>query len=165
MLDTILNIISLGIKPLYEKHLEFYQIIEEFRNKLPRPQNEARQLTEEEKSKHPFLHSLQYLTVLDLSTHKVSISEADIDLFYNRLNGFDYRFMLFKDYYQKYTANLNRFSPTADNRNFNLVMVQQVIKNEKLSPIKPIDVLIFHLKWKIKPTSKTYRLFFKINKE
>jgi hypothetical protein len=159
MLDYLLNIITLGIKPIYKKHLEYYKIIEEFRNKLPRPQNEAKKISDEELEKNPVLSSLKYMTVLDLSTHKISISEADIDLFYNKLNSFDYRFMLFKDYYKKYTTNVNRFSPQAENKNFNLVMVQQVLKDDPLHPIKPWDVLVFNLKWNVKFTSRIYVWF------
>jgi hypothetical protein len=155
IINAILNIVTLGLKPVYEKHLE-YKIIEEFRNKLPRPQNEAKAFTEEEKNKHPVLSELKDFTVLDLATHKMSVSEADIDLFYNRLNNFDFRFMLFKDYYKKYTANLNRFHPKAENKDFNLVMIQQVLKNTSIKPIRPLDVLIFQLKWQIKLTSKPY---------
>lgn len=162
ILNTLLNFITIGI---YQKHLNYYKIIEEFRNKLPRPQNEARILTEEEKSKHLSLSSLKYIKVLDLSTHKMSLSEADIDLFYNRLNTFDYRFMLFKDYYKKYTANLIRFTPNAENKNFNLVMVQQVLREDYLNPIKPFDVLIFHLKWETKLTSEIYSWFSKGTKK
>jgi hypothetical protein len=165
MIDTFLNIITIGLKPVYEKHLEYFKIIEEFRNKLPRPQNEAKSLTEEEKSKHPVLSDLKYINVLDLSTHKVTVSEADIDLFYNRLNNFDYRFMLFKDYYKKYTSNLNRFNPKAVNKDFNLVMVQLVLKDNSLKPIKPFDVLIFQLKWEVKLTSKIYIWFLKRTKK
>ena len=31
MIDTFLNIITIGLKPVYEKHLEYFKIIEEFR--------------------------------------------------------------------------------------------------------------------------------------
>lgn len=165
MVNTILNIITIGLKPVYEKHLKYYKIIEEFRNKLPRSQNEAKGLTEEEKSKHPMLSDLKYINVLDLSTHKVSVSEADIDIFYNKLNNFDFRFMLFKDYYKKYTNNLNRFHPKAENKDFNLVMVQQVLKDNPIKPIKPLDVLIFQLKWKVMLTSKPYIWFLKLSKK
>ena len=165
MISTILNIVTLGLKPLYEKHLEFYKIIAEFRNKLPRPQNEATSLSEEEKSKHPMLSELKYINVIDLSTHKVSVNEADIDLFYNKLNNFDFRFMLFQDYYKKYVNNLNRFHPKAENKDFNLVMVQQVLKDNPLKPLKPLDVLFFHLKWKILLTSKPYIWFLNRRKK
>ena len=144
MFDFILNIISLGLKPLYENHLSYYKILEEFRNKLPRQQNEARTLSEEEKSKHLLLSNLKGINVLDLSTHKVTLNEADIDEFYNKLNNFDYRFMLFKDYYRKYTANLNRFSPQAENKNFNLVMVQQILKNNKSNLLNRLMYYFFN---------------------
>ena len=105
------------------------------------------------------------MKVIDLSTHKTSVSKADIDLFYNRLNNFDYRFMLFKNYYKSYTNNLIRFSPKAESKDFNLAMVQLVLSNDSLKPIKPFDVLIFQLKWKVKLTSKVYIWFANRNKK
>ena len=73
--------------------------------------------------------------------------------------------MLFKDYYKNYTSNLNRFNPKAVNKDFNLVMVQLVLKDNSLKPIKPFDVLIFQLKWEVKLTSKIYILFLKRTKK
>ena len=160
----ILNLLTLGVRPVYLKHLEYWKIIEDFSNKLPRQQNEARVIPEAEKREHPVLSALSYMTVLDVSTHKVSLNETDIDLFYNKLNSFDYRLMLFPKYYKNYTANLNRFSPNAENKNFNLVMLQKVLKGS-LYPIKPLDILIFNLKWEVGFTSKIYlwcRRTFKI---
>lgn len=73
----ILNLLTLGVRPVYLKHLEYWKIIEEFNNKLPRQQNEARVIPEAEKRQHPFFSSSEYITVLDVSTHKVSLNEAD----------------------------------------------------------------------------------------
>jgi hypothetical protein len=159
MLDIIFNILSLGLKPLYEKNLSYYKMIREFREKLPRRQNEARKLSEAEKKNSPVLSSLQHFTVVDLSTHKTSLNEADLDMFYNKLESFDYSFMFFKNYYKRYTRNLNRFNPKAQHKNFDLVMLQNVIKDDPIHPLKPFDVLIYHLKWKFKFTSKIYIWF------
>jgi hypothetical protein len=154
MVDFLLNIITLGLKPLYEKHLQYYLIVKEFREKLPRPQNQAREMTEEEKGK--FLgNSGIGIRGLDLSTQKVSVSEGDLDLFYNKLNQFDYSFIIFKKYYRLYTRNLNRFQPKAENRNFDLAMIQLVL-DTNYKPLKPIPVLIYHLKYEYKLTSKVY---------
>ena len=155
MLDQLLNILTLGIKPLYEKNLTYYGIIRDFREKLPRPQNNAKSLSTEERQKMG-LPALQGINVVDLSTFKTSLSESDVDLFYNKLEYFDYSFVLFPNYYRKYTANLMRFKPKAENKNFDLFMVQQVLKEKSLKPLKPLPVLIYHLKWKIKWTSRIY---------
>ena len=159
MFDFILNLLTLGIKPLYEKNLSYYKIIKEFREKLPRQQNEARKLGDKEIKNNPVLTDLQYFTVIDLSTHKTSISEADLDTFYNKLNYFDYSFVFFKKYYKKYTRNLNRFNPRAEHKNFDLAVLQNVLKDDPIRPLKPIDVLIHHLKWEFKFTSKIYVWF------
>lgn len=161
MFDIILNILTLGLKPLYEKNLSYYKIIKVFREKLPRHQNEARKFSEQEKRNNPFFSSLQHFTVIDLSTHRTSLSEAEIDIFYNKLNSFDYNFIIFKKYYKRYTSNLNRFNPKAEHKNFDLAMLQNVIKEDPLHPLKPIDVLLYHLKWKFKFTSKVYVWFLR----
>jgi hypothetical protein len=161
MANILLNILSLGLKPFYEKHLAYYRIIKEFRDKLPRQQNQARTISDEEKDLHPILSGLKYMHVVDLATHKVSVGEADIDRFYNQLNNFDYRFILFKKYYRKFTKNLNRFDPKATNKDFHLVMVQNIIKDDQLHPLKPFDILVYHLKWEYKLTSKIYIWFLK----
>ena len=156
MIDKIFNIITLGTKPVYEKHLNFYRIVNEFRNKLLRTQNLARRLTEEEKSEHQLLSTLKHFNVIDLSIQKISLSESDLDQFYNKLNNYDFSFMLFKEYYKKYIQNLNRFNPKAENKNFDLFMLSQVLKDDPLHPLKPFDVLTYNLKWKVKWSVKIY---------
>jgi hypothetical protein len=159
MLNIILNILTFGLKPIYKKHLSYYEIIKEFREKLPRRQNEARRLTEQEIKNSPILSSLEHFTVVNLGTHKTSLNEADLDIFYNKLGLFDYKYMFFKKYYKSFTRNLNRFNPKAEHGNFDLVMLQNVLKDDPIHPLKPFDVLKYHLKWKIKFTSKIYIWF------
>ena len=158
MIDLVLNIISLGLKPLYERHLMFHQIITDFRNKLPRPQNQAKSLTVKEKEQFPGIKgtSLRNMTVLNVGTHKVSLSESDLDEFYNKLNDFDFDFILFKEYYNQYIRNLNRFNPKAENKNFDLAVLQKAIQADKLRPTKPLPILWFHVKYRYKLTSEPY---------
>ena len=164
MTNLLLNIATLGLKSVYDKHRNFCQLITNFRNKLPRQQNTARKLTDTELESHPGLSGLKYMNVVDLATQKTTVSEADIDQFYNELNHFDFRFMLFPKYYKGIVRNLNRFNPKADNKNFDLFMIQQVLKEDPLHPIKPVDVILFNLKWHFKPTSSTYVWFLKRTK-
>jgi hypothetical protein len=163
MIDLILNIISFGLKPLYEKHLEFHLIISEFRNKLPRPQNQAKILTEADKNKIWWMKdtSLQHISVLNLGTQRVSLTESDLDEFYNKLNNFDFSFILFKKYYKEYIKNLNRFNPVAENKNFELAVLQKAIEANKLRPTKPFPVFWLHIKYRYKLTSKPYMWFRK----
>jgi hypothetical protein len=157
MLDLVLNILTIGLKPLYEKNISYYNLIADFRKKLPRPQNEARQITDEEIDKNPFLpESMKYVNALDLSTHKTSISEQELDFFINTIQHFDYSCMLFKSYYKAYSQNILRFKPTSENGNFDLVMIQLVLKDDPIHPLKPLPVLLYHLKYKIKPFTTVY---------
>src|SRR6266403_581752 len=78
---------------LYKKNNKYYYLTEEFKEKLPRPQNKAQSLTEEQIVKHNFP---RHINIVDVSTHKTTITEKDLDVFYNKLNNFDYSWVLFK---------------------------------------------------------------------
>lgn len=164
MLNQLLNILSLGIKPLYEKNLSYYKIIRDFREKLPRLQNAATPIAEKDREKLG-IPLLMGINVVNLSTFKTSITESEIDQFYNKLEYFDYSFILFPKYYKKITSNLKRFKPNAQDGDFNLFMVQQVLKDNPLKPLKPIPVLFHHLKWEIKWSSRIYIWFLNLTKE
>jgi hypothetical protein len=104
---------------LWKKNNSYYVLIKEFRNKLPRPQMSAKPF----ESKLPF-------TTLNVSTHKTSLTESEIDLFYNSLKYFDYDWIFYKKHYRAHANNLFRFDPKATNKNFDLIMVQQILNNE-----------------------------------
>jgi hypothetical protein len=73
--------------------------------------------------------------------------------------------MLFPEYYKGIVMNINRFNPKAENKNFDLVMVQQVLKDNPFKPIKPIDAIRFNMMWNYKPTSRIYTWFLKRTKK
>lgn len=162
MEKILIYIITLGLKPLYEKNISYYKIVKEFREKLPRQQNQAKNLSTEEIEKNPFLHeSFKYITVVDTSKHKTSISEPEIDLFYNKIDNFNYSFMFFKKHYQAFSRNLRRFNPKAVNGNFDLIVIQSILKDDNSNPLKPFGIFVMYLKWKWKYTSKIYLLYRK----
>ena len=97
MINQFLNILSLGLKPLYERNLTYYKIVQNFREKLPRPQNAASTIKEEERKKIG-LPELKGINVVDLATFKTSISESEIDQFFNKLEYFDYSFIIFSKF-------------------------------------------------------------------
>lgn len=49
-----------------------------------------------------------------------------------------------------------RFNPKSENGNFDLVILQEVLKDNSIHPLKPFDVLIYHIRYKFKLTSKFY---------
>lgn len=154
MIDILLNILTLG----YRKNYSYYKLIDDFRKKLPRPQNEARQITDEEIDGNPLLPNyLKYINALDVSTHKPSVSEQELDLFMNSIQYFDYSWMIFSSYYKAFSKNILRFKPISENGNFDLVMLQLVLKDDRIHPLKPIPVIVYHFKYKIKPFSTIYR--------
>lgn len=144
----------MGLRPLIEKNLAYFKIIKEFREKLPRHQNQAQRLNKEEIIKNEIIpDSFQHISVLNLATHEIHVSESEIDLFYNRLNDFNYSFVLFKNYYKSFTQELNRFNPKSINKNFDIVIVQELLKDNPIHPLKFKDVFIYHIKWKWRLTS------------
>lgn len=165
MIEFVLNVLSLGLIPLYEKHMQFHKIVTDFRNKLPRPQNRSKTLTKEDKAKIWWIKgtSLEHISVLNVEHHKASLTETDLDDFYNRLNNFDYSLILFKNYYKEYVSNLNRFNPVAENKNFELAILQKAMEDNKLRPTKPFPIFWYHVKYKYKMTSKPY-LYFRMKK-
>lgn len=157
-MDLLLNILTLGLKPLYEKHFLFFKIIDEFRNKLPRKQNEAKKMSQKDIVNDLAIKEVaSIMTVLDLSTQKTSLTESDIDDFYNKLNNFNYNFIIFKNYYKKYVGNLNRFNPRAQDNNFHLAILKDLLIEKKSSPLRPIPILIYHLKYRYKLTSWIFK--------
>lgn len=157
-MDALINILTLWLKPLYEKHYLFYSIIVEFRNKLPRVQNEAKKLSAEDLENNLVFKGIsKYSTVINLSTQKVSLTEADIDDFYNKLNNFNYDFILFKKYYRDFVKNLNRFSPKASNTDFDIAILKGLLIEERHRPLRPFPILIYHIKFKYKLTSWIFK--------
>lgn len=157
-MDIILNILTLGLKPLYERHYSFYTILVEFRNKLPRKQNEAHKLTEKELENDIVLKDIsKIMTIIDLSTQKISLTESDIDDFYNKLNNFNYDFIIFKKYYKSIEQNLNRFNPIAENRNFDIAILRSLLIEKESRPLRPYQIMKYHIKYKYKLTSWIFR--------
>jgi len=156
-IDTTVSITIAGITSfiiwfgsfLWKRNNSYYNLIKEFRNKLPRPQMSAK----------PFESNLPFTTI-NVSTHRTSLTESEIDVFYNSLKYFDYSWVLYKRHYRAHANNLFRFDPKATNKNFDLIMVQQILNDETLYRLKPLDILVYHLKYKHKITSKPYLCFF-----
>lgn len=155
-MELLLSILTLGLKPWYDKNKSYYVLISEFRKKLPRPQHRARKITAEEIDKNPFLpNSMKYVNAIDLSTLKPNLTEQDLDYFINSIEQFDYSYMIHRKYYRNYSANILRLNPEGKAKNFDLAILQHIL-NDKHKPLKPIDVLIYHLKYEYMITSFLY---------
>jgi hypothetical protein len=156
MIELILNILTLG----YRKNNSYYKLISEFRIKLPRQQNRAKQLTEEEIKENPWLpNDFKHISVYDLSTLKPDLSEQELDVFFNTVEEFDFSFMFFKNYYKKHRANILRLMPSTDQKSIDWVVLQKVLQEDDIHPLKPNKVLIHHLKFEWKFTSSIYLKF------
>lgn len=157
MVKLLMKVLSLVLKPLYKKNIAYYKLIKEFRDKLPRHQNQARQMSTSEVEKHPFLpKSAKFINVLDMSTHKPNVNELEIDLFYNKLNDIDFSLVFFKKHYKQFSSNINRLKPTSSKGDLDLIVLQKILQDDPHHPLKPFDVLAYHLKWKFKLTSPIY---------
>jgi len=86
---------------------------------------------------------------------EVKLTKNDIDEFYNKVNSLDFRFSLFGKYYQKYIDNLNRFKPLEEN-DFDLTFLKIAIAEDQWKPTEFPPVLIYHIKYKYKLTSKFF---------
>jgi hypothetical protein len=104
---------------------------------------------------------MKYVNAIDVSTHKTSITEQELDVFMNSIRYFDYGFMLFKNHYKTYSANILRLKPTSTNKNFDLVVLQNVLQEDDIHPLKLSKVFIYHLKFKWKLTSRIYLKYIK----
>lgn len=159
-MEFVLSILTVGLKPLYEKNFSYYKLISDFRKKLPRPQNEARKLSGKEIEQNPLLpNEFKHFTVVDVSTHKPTLTEQDLDIFYNTIKDFDYSFMLFKAYYKKRSANILRLKPTAKYNSVDLVVLQTILSEDAILPLHPREVFIHHLKHEYKLTRYLYDKF------
>lgn len=158
MIEIILNILTLG----YRKNNSYYKLISEFRIKLPRPQNQAKRLSDKEIEQNPFIpDSFKYISVYDLSTLKPSLSEQELDMFFNAIQEFDFSFMLFKKYYKRHRADIVRLKTTIDQKSVDWVILQKVLQEEDIHPLKPSKVFIHHMKFEWKSTSAIYVKFLK----
>jgi hypothetical protein len=152
------------INYLYKKNTLYYQIIKEFREKLSRPQTEARKLSDSQIERHPFIpNSFKDIRAIDVSTHKTAISESELDVFYNKLRYFDYSFVLFKKHYKGRTEEFLRLNPKSVNKDFHLVLLQEVLEENSLHPLEFRKVLVHHIKYEWKFT--TYFYTWKIRKK
>jgi hypothetical protein len=161
-MEILLNILTLGLRTVYERTNSYYLIVKEFKEKLPRPQNRARSLSKQELDSHPILKyapSLKVINCIDVSTHKTTISEADLDLFYGKIDNFDYKYVIFKNHYKEFTRSLLRLNPEGFNKNYDLIVLQKLLQDDAMHPLKPFEVLEHHLKFKYKITSNPYVWF------
>lgn len=85
-----------------------------------------------------------------------SLSLADIDKFYLEINNFDFRFVLFAEYYRKYIENLNRFRPNTQDENPDVTFLLIAIAEDAWKPTDPFEVFMYHIRYRYKLTSKFF---------
>lgn len=125
MQDLVLNILTLGLKPLYERQCSFHNLITDFRARFSNP-------------------------------HRAGMVAADVNEFYQKLNSFNFSFILFEDYYKNYIESLNRLKPSFVNDELDLAFLRIAIAENKWKPTKPYLVFRYHLKYKFWLTSKFF---------
>ena len=161
MSTTIENLMTIFKLAEYNK---YHKCIRNFRsgNKLPRPQNRGRILSNKEIQTNLNLSEVaKNACIINVSHHRVSseLTDADLDAFYNEINDFSKRVWLFKEYYKSYTNNLNRLNPQCISRNLDLIVLQQILENDRDYPTNFLPVLVYHLKRKFKLTTAVYEWF------
>lgn len=118
-----LDILTLGMKPLYEKQHRFHQIIEDLRRRLSDPEEHAK------------------------------VTFEDIEAFYQKIKAFDFSFVLFSGYYKKYIANLNRMRPDSDNLAIDRNLLKVAISENVYKPTTPKAILKHRIKYDYPLTS------------
>jgi hypothetical protein len=142
---------------LYKKNTLYYRIIREFRGKLSPRQNRWKELSKSDIEKipnHP--KTMEYVTVINVSTHETSVTRSELDVFLNRIEDFDYFSVLFEKYYRERTENILRLKPKPENKNFDLIILQKVLKDDPIHPLEFRKIFIHHIKWEWKLTSYFY---------
>ena len=89
------------------------------------------------------------------------ITKAEIEAFYDQLDNFDFRWVLFSKYYRKYVANLNRLRPESKDEDPDLTLLRVALAENEWKPTTPFAIFIHHLKYDNKITSKPFIAFQK----
>ena len=103
-------------------------------------------------------HSIisEFRDKLGSTQYQEKITSADIEAFYNKLNYFNFRFILFPKYYRKYIDNLNRLKPEQEDKNPDLTLLRVALAENEWKPTTPFAIFIHHLKYDNKVTSKPF---------
>lgn len=129
---------------LYKKNNEYYKITKNFSDKLPAKSKQHKKLTDDQIKNNPYLPPTAKtgISVIDVSNHQTSISQNDIDQFFHKIEDFDYKWIIFKKYYGKFSNNLKRFENAVNvSKNLNLIMIQEIISE----PLSFYDVFKIHI--------------------
>lgn len=165
LLNYFFNILTLG----YIKHLEFHKILINIYKKLPREQKQAKPISKDLLQSIGIDGDSSLLKVhsLNKSNHQTSITEMDLDTFYQDLELFKPFF--FKKYYKNRIDEFKALNPNAINKDSHLIFFQNllsnILNNPNQYPTKPKDILLYHLKYKWAWSSKIYTILnSKLNK-
>jgi hypothetical protein len=153
MLDFILKMTEGLVKVLFGKNQAYYKLVTDFRNKLPRPQNEGKVLNNSEISEHPYLPKFaKHVTTVDLDSIKTSVTEQDLDVFINRIRHFEYRYMLWNGKYQAFSNNILRLKPELSPPNTDFYTLIIILNSDAVGQLKPMNLIrlklnqLFHSK-------------------
>jgi hypothetical protein len=143
---------------LLRKNYTYYKLVRKLSLKLPREQHQAIKLSDSQIINSPILdNGLTNFTVYDLSTQKISITEQDLDVFFNEIRTFDFRFVAFRKYYEKHRKNILRLNPEVGVKSVEWIVFQIALEENETHPIEPTRVFLYHLKYEYKFTKFIYR--------
>ena len=77
-------------------------------------------------------------------------------MFFNAVQEFDFSCILFKKYYRRHRANILRLKPSIDQKSVDWIVLQKVLQEDDIHPLKPNKVFIHHLKFEWKLPSAIY---------
>lgn len=117
------DIFSLGTKPLYKKQRRFHHLVVGLRERLDDPEKHAQ------------------------------VTYEDIHSFYEKINAFDFSFILFSNYYKKFISNLNRLRPDSGNLAIDRNLLKVAISENGYKPTTPKAILKHRIKYDYALTS------------
>ena len=114
--------LTIVFQRLIGKNQEFFEIIENFKKKLP-PQSKKAEIKN--------IESLGGIQHMDLSKQTSHIDERDLDEFLKALEDFDYNHLIFKrKKIKSYSSNIQRIIKTTNMHKFKIGMLQELFENQ-----------------------------------
>jgi hypothetical protein len=119
ILGVSINIIS---KRLFSTNKKFFEIIEEFKKKLP-PSNKKAVISQERTYTHMHLKNLKH-----------NVTQTDVDMFLRELENIEYNKMVFKrKNIEGYSRNIQRIINTTNWDKFLIGLLDEMLELEKLN--------------------------------
>lgn len=119
---------SLFLMYLIKQNVTYSKIVDDFKLKLPSNAKKAKPLSKTTiKKLSKTIPSIKTISTVNLNTLTYKPTISEINEFYNKLEQFDYRCVLFSNIYKKEIKNLLRFQ---NGSNMDIVMIDKILQRK-----------------------------------